>query len=117
MTSGRSAHRTLVALGIGSSIGMTLAGLLLIVLVRRDWGTRAVSGIGILLAKVVPVALAAALIAWLTGRVWNPQTLASACAAAAVGAILVVGVFAAGMRLAAPTVSAAVLQRIKGRIG
>lgn len=117
VTSGRSAHRTLVALGIGSSIGMTLAGLLLIVLVRRDWGTRAVSGIGILLAKVVPVALAAALIAWLSGRVWNPQTLASACAAAAVGAILVVGVFAAGMRLAAPTASAAVLQRIKGRIG
>ncbi|WP_161958592.1 murein biosynthesis integral membrane protein MurJ [Ornithinimicrobium cavernae] len=50
---------TLVTLGLGSSVGMSLTGILLVVLVRRSWGTAVTEGIWLPSA----VALGGALVA------------------------------------------------------
>lgn len=86
---GRSGSDTLQALGVASSVGMTLAGVTLLGLVRRDWGLAAVRPVGRAVAVGAGAALAAAGAGRILTRVWSSTGVAAA-AAQAVGAALVV---------------------------
>lgn len=96
--------RTLVVLGACSSIGMTCAALVLVVLVRRDWvgiglGTAVRSWSRALLASVVAAAAGCGVGALAGGMVPGGAdgSLPAAAVVSVLVAIVVIGVFAAGV--------------------
>ena len=96
LAGGQSPAVTLRWLGIGSTIGMTVSGLALVLLVRRTWGTEVTRGAGRTTgALVVAVALAVAVGDLVThGRTIDSLPEAVAIGMAAGGVALVVGVVA-----------------------
>jgi putative peptidoglycan lipid II flippase len=85
---------TLLALGLASSLGMTVAAVGLFVAVRRAWGVKAFQGLG----RSARVALGAGLFSALAGRVLaaglRPVGLLAGAWSAVLVAILVATVFA-----------------------
>ncbi|CCI52459.1 membrane hypothetical protein [Nostocoides jenkinsii Ben 74] len=72
MTQGRGGPRaTLVAIGSGSSLGMTASAIALAVLLRRAWGAASLAGLGAVLVRSGMAALVAVLLLRLgLGHVW-----------------------------------------------
>ena len=87
-------RRTLLALGLASSLGMTVAAVGLFVAVRRAWGVKAFQGLG----RSALVALGAGVLSALAGRVLarglQPVGLLAGAGAAVLVALVVVTVFA-----------------------
>ncbi|HPF81640.1 murein biosynthesis integral membrane protein MurJ [Nostocoides australiense] len=79
--------RTLRLLGVGSSIGMTLAGLGLLALTRRSWGSAALAGV----PRALPAAIMAALFAASIGRALRASVPAADSAVTAVLAAGLIG--------------------------
>ena len=94
LAGGQSPAVTLRWLGIGSTIGMTVSGIALVLLVRRTWGNEVTRGAGRTTgALVVAVALAVAVGDLVThGRTLDSLPEAVAIGVAAGAAALVVGV-------------------------
>ncbi len=86
-------RRTLVALGIASSVGMLLAAGLLLALVRRDWGPAVLGGRPWTVVVILASAVLAAAVGSVLGR-WVPSGLAGSAIGAVVVGLLVVIVFA-----------------------
>ncbi|MEP7194675.1 MAG: lipid II flippase MurJ [Actinomycetota bacterium] len=88
---------TLLALGLASSLGMTMAAIGLLVAVRRAWGGKAFRGLG----RSAVVGLGAGAFSAAVGRglAWamDPAGVVAAAALAALVAIVVVTVFALGI--------------------
>ena len=87
-------RRTLLALGLASSLGMTVAAVGLFVAVRRAWGVKAFQGLG----RSALVAFGAGVLSALAGRVLarglQPVGLLAGAGAAVLVALVVVTVFA-----------------------
>ena len=87
-------HSTLLALGFGSSLGMTVAAVGLFIAVRRTWGADAFRGFG----RSAMVACAAGVLSAAVGRglaaVLHPQGLVAGAVVAVVVTIVVAMVFA-----------------------
>jgi putative peptidoglycan lipid II flippase len=88
---------TLLALGLASSFGMTMAAVGLLVAVRRAWGTQAFRGFG----RSAVVGLGAGAFSAAAGRglagAMNPAGLVAGAAVAVLVAIVVATVFAGGI--------------------
>jgi putative peptidoglycan lipid II flippase len=95
---------TLRSLGFASSVGMTLAAVLLVVLVRRSWGPQALAGSRRTLAAAVVAAALAGGVGDAMAYAWGATTLlgsvAEALATAAVVTLLYLGVVALADRSA-----------------
>lgn len=93
------AHRTLVTLGLASSLGMWVAAVGLLVRVASDWGRSSLAG----LIRVLLLALAAVLLGLLVHRVgdglWPEGTAAAVLAGAVVGLLVGGLVLLAGLLL------------------
>jgi len=87
-------RRTLLALGLASSLGMTVAAVGLFVAVRRAWGVKAFQGLG----RSALVAFGAGVLSALAGRVLarglQPMGLLAGAGAAVLVALVVAAVFA-----------------------
>nr|WP_277628282.1 lipid II flippase MurJ [Arsenicicoccus dermatophilus] len=87
---GAGATQVLVALGVGSSVGMTVAALGLLAAVRAAWGEAGVRGVGRGLVAAVPVVALGGLAGRALGSAlpaptgaWTAVAIGIACAAAA----------------------------------
>jgi putative peptidoglycan lipid II flippase len=109
--------RTLVVLGLGSAVGLTLAGALQVVQVRRAWGQDALPG----LLRVGSAALAGGLLGLLlrelAARSWTPQGAGWAVLSALATALLVLVLSLGAVRLVAPATFAAVRDGVTRRVG
>lgn len=96
---GAGPRRTLLTLGLASSLGMLVAGVGLLLRVRADWGAGALTGLG----RALTVALGAVgfgLTVHLLGRGhWPGGALAQAVAGAGVGVVVAALVIAAALAL------------------
>lgn len=91
---------TLVWLGVGSSVGMTLAAVGLAQGVRSAWGAEALAGLGPTLRWSLPATVAGAVGGWLAAQTWQadsmPSMVVSGVVLAALAAALVLAAAAAG---------------------
>jgi putative peptidoglycan lipid II flippase len=94
---GAGPYKTLQALGLASSLGMTVAAVGLFVAVRRAWGPEAFRGFG----RSALTALGAGALSAIVGRalagVLHPTALVAGAAVAVVVAVVVVTLFAASV--------------------
>jgi putative peptidoglycan lipid II flippase len=97
-----SAGATLGVLGVSSTVGMTLSGGLLVLLVRRSWGAAALVGSGRTLTAAVVAVAVALVVGDLVSRALAAHGLWSALASGAVVAVVTglgyLGVMALGDR-------------------
>lgn len=102
----------LEGLGIGSSIGMSVAGILLLIGLARTVGSAALKGLGRTLATLV-LASGAGVVGWYVTQ-WTlpvPASIISSIAAGALGALAAVLVFAVVVAVADRQVLRVVIQR------
>ncbi|SMC78236.1 putative peptidoglycan lipid II flippase [Janibacter indicus] len=93
------ARRTLVGLGLASSLGMTVAGVGLLVRVRRDWGRGALAGLPrVLLLAAAALALGLAVHVGLRER-WPDDAVTATLAGAVVALVVAGGVLLGGLGL------------------
>ncbi|HYN29211.1 MAG TPA: lipid II flippase MurJ [Dermatophilaceae bacterium] len=106
---------TLRALGLASSLGMTLAALGLVVLVRRSWGAGTVAGCGRSLAAIVVAAAVALALGDTVARLLPPEGVGGSllCGAVAGAVAAVAGV--AVLAVADPGTVGAVVARGRSR--
>lgn len=89
------ADQAVAALGLGNACGMTLAGLLLLVAVRRRAGAGVFEGLARAASAGAVAALAAGAAGWLAGGLIGPTGPAAAIGSALACGLVAVGVFAA----------------------
>ena len=109
-----TAGRALVTLGLGSSLGMSLSGILLLVLVRRSWGVGAVHGVW----RPAGVALGGALLMLGLRELAGGLDISHPAAALASGAVTTVAVLAGALfalRAGAPVTYRDLVGRIQHR--
>ena len=97
LASGADSRATLVALGVGSSLGMTLAAGGLLVSVRSAWGPAAVEGLRRSLAVAVLAAVLAGGAGLLLAQRLPTSSLAASVLVGALTAALAAGLYAAGV--------------------
>ena len=106
---------TLIALGLASSLGMTVAALGLFVAVRRTWGVKAFRGFG----RSAVVACGAALFSAAVGRglaaVLHPQGLVAGAVVAALVAVVVAMLFAGSIWIGDRGSARLALAKLPGR--
>ncbi|XVX21778.1 murein biosynthesis integral membrane protein MurJ [Actinomycetota bacterium] len=86
---------TLVWLGVGSSVGMTLAALGLARGVRAAWGPEALTGLGATLRWTAPATVAGAVGGWLAAQTWQADSMPSMVVSGVVLGVLAAGLVAA----------------------
>ncbi len=106
--------RTLVTLGQASSIGMSLTGILLVVLVRRSWGGAVTTGTGRPAAVALAGALAALVLRELAGGIDVSHWAAALAGGLLTGAVVLAAALAA-LRVGAPTAFADTVGGIRRR--
>jgi len=106
---------TLIALGLASSLGMTVAALGLFVAVRRTWGVKAFRGFG----RSAVVACGAGLFSAAVGRglaaVLHPQGLVAGAVVAALVAVVVAMLFAGSIWIGDRGSARLALAKLPGR--
>ncbi len=106
---------TLIALGLASSLGMTVAALGLFVAVRRTWGVKAFRGFG----RSAVVACGASLFSAAVGRglaaVLHPQGLVAGAVVAALVAVVVAMLFAGSIWIGDRGSARLALAKLPGR--
>ncbi|GAA3616287.1 lipid II flippase MurJ [Marihabitans asiaticum] len=100
--------RTLVVLGCSSAAGMSVAATILLVLVRRDWGPTAVTGLARLVGVVGGALVLACVLAWLVRR--SDLTEVPALAVSLGVATVLAALTAAAAAVVDPVVRAALLR-------
>ena len=108
---------TLRSLGFASSVGMTLAAVLLVLLVRRSWGAQALVGCRRTTAAAVVAAALAGGVGDALAYAWGATTLFGSVAEAVVTAAVVVLLYLCVMALADRTAMQVALERGRRRRG